>query len=485
MFENYDFTKLFMLAGLAAVTWLAMKLNQFVFSQIRRKRKNGLKMKFFERLFSVLILITAIVFAFSIFGGFKTVWRTLLGGTAILSAVLAYTGQDIIKDILAGFMISMYKPFEIGNRIELENGTVGIVKDITMRHVVLQLLDTKVCVIPNSKLNAMSLMNYSYHSENRSKLFTFHIAYDSDVRKAMKVIREAIIASSYSVPGKKRDYGMDYGPVYFMSFEASSLMLQTTVWYPPEVPTELMISDINLRVDLALSEAGIEIPYQFVNVVNRVMGEKQGTEELVRSGRPYSTEDIVITADGEGMKEAIEKTEKFARACGLQKKEVLRLRLLCEEALGMIRGILQNSDASYHISRSNNTYYLHLKSGINTDNIQRKQLLSVSSSGLNAAPMGLMDRISCMIRTSQHERMSPAHSLMMNLGMNSGEESEGLLASWSLQQYREALKDHKESDTEAAEAWDELERSIVASIADDISVRITRSAVDMTITKKF
>ena len=238
-------------------------------------------------------------------------------------------------------------------------------------------------------------------------------------------------------------------------------------------------------MDLALNEAGIEIPYTFVNVVNRVMGEKQNSGELVRSGKPYQTADIVIKADGRGMQEAIEMTERFGKACSLQKKEVLRLRLLSEEALGMIRGILQNSDASYHISRIKHTYYLHLKSGINTDDTQRRQLLSVSSSGQNAAPMGLMDRISYMIRSSQHERVASPYMFMMNLGMSSNEATEGLLASWSLQQYREALLDHKEKNSEAAEAWDELERSIVASIADDISVKITKSSVTMIVQKTF
>ena len=64
------------------------------------------------------------------------------GLNKLLMVLLVYTCQDIIKDVVAGSMISMFNPFEIGNRIELEDGTAGVVKDITMRHVVLQLPDT-------------------------------------------------------------------------------------------------------------------------------------------------------------------------------------------------------------------------------------------------------------------------------------------------------------------------------------------------------
>ena len=483
MFENIEFRKWLMFLALIVLTWVAIKVNGVLFGQMRKK-KNELKLKFFERFNVVVILIVAVITAFSIFGALGELWKTLLGGTAVITAVLAFTAQDIIKDILAGFMISIYKPFEIGNRIELENGTCGIVKDITMRHVALSLLDNTVCVIPNSKLNAMSVINYSYQSGLKAKLFSFNISYDSDVRKAIRVIREAIISSSYTVPGIKKDYGMDYAPVYFMDFEGSSLLLKTTVYFPPDVATEVMTSDVNLRIDLALNEAGIEIPYNYVNVVNREIGVKQDGGKLVRAGRPYVTADMIIKADGTGMKEAVETTENFGNACGLTRKQVLRLRLLSEEALTMIRGILQNTDAYYHIARSKDTYYLHVKSHLNPDEVQRQQLLAMSSTGTNAAPMGLMSKISWMIRTSQYEK-TPAQSYLMNLGLTKGADADGTIASWSLAEYKTALENSKGNSDEAAAAWDELEKSIVSSIADDISVRITRSSVDLIIKKTY
>ena len=226
-------------------------------------------LRFFERILSAVILIGGAFIALSVYGGFQTIWKTMLGGTAFVSAVLIFAAQDTIKDILGGLMIAVYKPFEIGNRIELENGTTGIVRDITMRHVVLQLLDTQVIIIPNSKLNAMSIRNFSFLEEYRSAMFQFFIAFDSDIEKAMQVIRQAIIESEYSIPAKKTDHGPDYAEVYFMAYEESSLRLDTTVYYRPESPSEVVISDINLRVSNALKKNGIEIPYRYLNIVHK------------------------------------------------------------------------------------------------------------------------------------------------------------------------------------------------------------------------
>ena len=260
--------KIFVFIGTLLLTYVIFRINRYIFKKIYKIRK-ALYLRFFERMLSSVILVGGAVIALSSFGGFDTIWKTMLGGTAFISAVLIFAAQDVIKDNLAGLMITVYKPFEIGNRVQLEDGTAGIIRDITMRHVVLQLQDTQVIIVPNSKLNAMSIRNFSYMEEYRSALFQFHIAYDSDVEKAMRVIAHAIMESEYSVPGKKTDHGMEYGPVYFMAFEDSSLLLTTTVYYEASSPSETVISDINLRVDHALQENGIEIPYAYLNVVQK------------------------------------------------------------------------------------------------------------------------------------------------------------------------------------------------------------------------
>lgn len=247
--------------------WGITRINHMIFKKINSVRE-GLKFRFFMRFLDAIIMIYGIVIAISSFGGFESVWKTMLGGTAILSAILGFAGQDVIKDVLGGLMITLYKPFEIGNRIELEGEITGIVSDITMRHVVLKGLDTQCFIIPNSKLNAMRIRNYSYQMTLRSADFSFHIAYDSDVRKAIEVIETAIQESPCTVAGKHTKDGDQYASVYFMKFEDSSLLLRTTVYYPSTYASEVIYTDINLRVQDALKENGIEIPYQYINIMH-------------------------------------------------------------------------------------------------------------------------------------------------------------------------------------------------------------------------
>ena len=194
--------------------------------------------------------------------------RTLFGGTTVIAAIAGFAAQPVISDMICGLMLSATRPFNIGDRIELDNGMAGIVKDITVRHVVIRGLDTTDIVIPNSRLNGMVISNMSTQPLKRSIRCKFSVGYNTDIDKAIKTISEAIQASPYTIPGHPgKDGGEHYAPVYFLEFADSSLILTTTVYYPTTSPTEVVRSDVNIRVKRALDSHGIEIPYNYVNVV--------------------------------------------------------------------------------------------------------------------------------------------------------------------------------------------------------------------------
>ena len=59
------------------------------------------------------------------------------------------------------------------------------------------------------------------------------------------------------------------------------------------------------------------------------------------------------------------------------------------------------------------------------------------------------------------------------------------IVNWSMQKYKATVEQEKSEDAAAQEEWDELEKSIVANIADEITIAIRGSEVEMTVYKKF
>ena len=197
------------------------------------QNKNDIYLRFVESIGRfVLIFLAAqwVIMSSSITQPFG---RVLFQGTTVIAAIAGFAAQPVIADMICGFMLSATKPFDIGDRIELEDGTAGIVKDITLRHVVLQGIDTVELVIPNSRLNAMKLTNMSFHTRTRSIHFRFHVSYDTDADRAKAIIRRAVEESPYTIPGKPGPQDSDYGPVYFIEYAQSSLVMATTVYYEP------------------------------------------------------------------------------------------------------------------------------------------------------------------------------------------------------------------------------------------------------------
>ena len=252
----------------AIVTSIVLAIyNHFVKKKL--KEKKNIQIRFTQNLIRAIIIGAAIIWILMSSTATADVGKVLFQGTAIIGAVIGLAAQPVIGDLFSGIAISINKPFEIGDRIELDSGLKGIVMDITMRHVVLRTIDTIDVIIPNSKINSSTITNMSHYTRIRSVHMRFNVAYGTDMEKAMKVLRDAVIESEYSEPeGKNKDYG----PVYFISYADSSLVLATTVYYKPTNATEVVMSDINMRVNDAFAREGIEIPFNYVNVVMKKDG---------------------------------------------------------------------------------------------------------------------------------------------------------------------------------------------------------------------
>ena len=246
------------------ITTIVLKIEGKFFAK-RLKQKKNIQARFTSNLIRWVIIVIAIIWVLVSSSATADFGKVLFQGTAIMGAVVGLAAQPVISDLFCGLMLTIHRPFEIGDRIELDNGLRGVVMDITARHVVIRTIDTADAIIPNSKVNACVITNMSHNKKIRSVHFRFHVSYGTDAEKAMAVIRQAVMDSEFTVPAWKDTE--DYGPVYFIAYADSSLEMATTVYYEPTNATEVVVSDINLRVKKALEEAGIEIPFNYVNVV--------------------------------------------------------------------------------------------------------------------------------------------------------------------------------------------------------------------------
>ena len=203
--------------------------------------------------------------------------------------------------------------------------------------------------------------------------------------------------------------------------------------------------------------------------------------------------EFIVTSRGEGMQEALAATEKLGVDCGLGSKENLRLRLLAEELFGMVRSIVGDLEARYWIEHEGKSFVLHLGAEVELTQETRKQLIAVSTQGENAAAKGFMGKLRDMIAGALLPRESRPLLSGLSVGLMSmasysspsAQQAAAEAFRWSMKQYKDTVSTKLSESEEARDAWDELEKSIVASIADDVGVRVVGQTVEVTISKAF
>ncbi|WP_026518697.1 hypothetical protein [Butyrivibrio sp. MC2021] len=179
---------------------------------------------------------------------------------------------------------------------------------------------------------------------------------------------------------------------------------------------------------------------------------------------------------------------------GLAKRDSLHLRLLTEETLGMVKAMTGDYEAVIWFAKDNDkeaSIFLTIKAE-DIDLEQKKELIEVSTEKTNAKAKGFMGKIADIIENGllSYENVCKLqqeygggyidYGTMGISGSMDGIEESAL--AWSLYEYRTSLETAAESSNAAKEAWDELEKSIVASLAKDVKVGVQRNVVDMTIT---
>lgn len=245
---------------------LAMKLNKFIFKKLEKRRGNSLSLQFVEKAIALFIIVLFVVLPL----GGNAIKQHLLGSATVIAAVVGLAANNIIKDMCAGLQISIYKPFDVGSRVQLQDGRAGIVEKLTLRHVVLKLIDTTRLIIPNNTVDEMIIVNYSYSDVPRSMDLRFPISYGSDIDKAKEVIRKTICECKTTInEDKYSEEDPNSNSVYFLELTDSALIMGATVYYPYEYRTEVVKDEVNTSVFKALEKNGIEIPYNYVNVVMR------------------------------------------------------------------------------------------------------------------------------------------------------------------------------------------------------------------------
>lgn len=132
-------------------------------------------------LFLGLIVLSVIfVEAIGVFAGVFTV----AGGT-----IIGFAAMNTIGNIIAGLIVMISRPFEVGDRIMYNNKLADVI-DIKLVYTVLKDIDGVIISIPNQKLLKTEIENYGKDRVLRREVF-ITAGYEVDPRQVETALLEA------------------------------------------------------------------------------------------------------------------------------------------------------------------------------------------------------------------------------------------------------------------------------------------------------
>ncbi len=176
--------------------------------------------------------------------------------------------------------------------------------------------------------------------------------------------------------------------------------------------------------------------------------------------------------------------EKVAVYNELTHKQGLHLRLLCEEIDGMLPNIISDFEGNLWFDFADGVCKINISIIIPQFNADKKdELIEIAKDKKNAAAVGIVGKIRSAVEDFflSEDVQTAFYAAPGAINPATGFcECIDYSYLWTLDQYRSDI-----DKDEQAEAWDELEKSVIASAADDVTVGVKGNRADIVIIKKF
>ena len=244
--------------ALIITNFIARLVKRILPRTLQRAKLQVALSQFLTSVISFLIWTTGIIIAVSL--SFPTVtFAKMLTALGLGSIAIGFAFKDIFENFMAGVLVLIREPFQIGDFIEVD-GTRGFVHFVSIRDTIIYTLDDDKIVVPNGILFKNKLTVFTDKEKRRLKVVC-GVAYGEDVATSQKVIMDAV---------KKLDSISQDDPIEVNAVEFNSSSIDFEIyWYTNSDPeaNRKSVAEVVTAVKKALDDAGIEIPFPYRTLV--------------------------------------------------------------------------------------------------------------------------------------------------------------------------------------------------------------------------
>jgi len=206
----------------------------------------------------IVLWVSAVVW---VLGALNIDYGPFLLAAGGISLAIGFGAQSLVKDIVTGFFLLMEEQFALGDFVEI-NGKSGTIEKISLRTIKFRSLDGTLHIIPNGEISIVSNSTYQWSRA----VINIGVSYDVENSTVMEALNDVCDLMYKDSEWKKKIIGKPF-PQGILSFGDSSvnyrIIAKTKTGEQWGVEREF-----NIRIQKAFNDKNIDIPYNFINVIN-------------------------------------------------------------------------------------------------------------------------------------------------------------------------------------------------------------------------
>lgn len=236
-----------------------IKRSSWIMGRLGRK-VDEIVIRQITRLKTLLVYFGALVLFASLVPGLKALLGTLVASAGIMAIVVGISARSTLSNIVSGISLAVYRPFRIGDKVSIDN-EYGTVEDITLRHTIVRTWEHKRLIIPNEKIDNLTIVNYSIVDPKMLCRVEMGVSYDTDLDLVRRLILEEAQSCPHRLPNAEPPW------VRVIEHKDFAIGLRLYMWTRDNDEAWLARFWILEQVKKRFDREGVEIPFPYRTLV--------------------------------------------------------------------------------------------------------------------------------------------------------------------------------------------------------------------------
>ncbi|MCX6584198.1 MAG: mechanosensitive ion channel [Candidatus Aminicenantes bacterium] len=213
----------------------------------------------------ILSLIKVVVWAAAVLWVLRELeidYAPFLVAAGGVSLAVGFGAQSLVKDVVTGFFLLMEEQFALGDYVEI-NGKTGTVEKISLRTIKFRSLDGTLNIIPNGSIANVSNKTYQWSRA----VVKVGVSYEQRPENVLAVLNE-VCREMVGDPAWQDILIEEPTPQGIISFGDSAVDFRVLAKTRPGDQWAVE-RELHIRIKNAFDRNGIEIPYNYINLIDR------------------------------------------------------------------------------------------------------------------------------------------------------------------------------------------------------------------------